>query len=56
VDPTGTIADAAAVGAVLGAALALFLNREEVLAEWTARGMVWGGVIGALIAFLRALL
>jgi hypothetical protein len=52
----GTIADGAAVGAVLGAAAAIVLKREEVLTEWTARGMVLGGALGALIVGLRALL
>jgi hypothetical protein len=45
----------AAVGAVLGAAFALFFERKE-LNEWIARGMVLGGALGALIAVWRAVL
>ncbi len=55
-DRLGTIADWAAVGAILGSAAAILLKREEVLTEWTARGLVCGGALGALIAGLRALL
>jgi hypothetical protein len=55
-DPTGSIADAAGVGAVVGSTLALLLRREEELAEWTARGMVCGGALGLLTVIARAVL
>ena len=53
-DPTGTIADAAAVGAVLGATGALIGNKET-LTELTATGMVIGGFFGGLRALLQVL-
>jgi hypothetical protein len=56
VDPTGSIADAAAIGAVLGAACALFTGRKEVLNEWIAWGMVLGAIAGLLALLLQALL
>lgn len=52
----GSMADAAAVGAVIGAGLALARNREEELAKWTALGMVVGAGLGLLSAVLTALL
>jgi hypothetical protein len=55
-DLAGSIADLAAAGAVLGAAFALFFDRREELEEWTARGMVLGGLVGALSALARAVL
>jgi hypothetical protein len=55
VDPTGAIADAAADGAVVGAAAALLANRREVLTEWIAWGMVLGAGAGVLRLLIGAL-
>jgi hypothetical protein len=55
VDPTGTIADYAAVGAVLGAAVALLRQRKEMLNEWIAWGLVAGAIVGILKLVVLAL-
>lgn len=51
-DPSGAIADGAAIGAVLGAAYALFCDRRKELGEWIAWGMVWGA--GLVVVWLVA--
>jgi hypothetical protein len=55
-DPIAVVAEYAAVGTVVGAGYALLRNRKELLTEWMAWGMVWGGVAGAGVALFRALL
>ena len=54
VNPIATIADMAALGAIVGAAIALGQGREED-AAYVIRGTVAGGVVGVFGVLIEAL-
>jgi hypothetical protein len=49
VDVLGTVGNAAAVGAFVGASLALLLDREADAPAWAIRGSVYGGLGGVIV-------
>jgi len=55
VSPVSTIADFAAVGAVLGGLAALVLGHEDRVEKWTAKGAVYGGAAGISATLSAAL-
>lgn len=54
-DPVGTIVQGAALGAFLGALLAVLTRREDRVSWWAANGSALGGVIGACRALAEVL-
>lgn len=53
-DPGGTITNMSALGAIVGAAIALARGREEE-ASYILRGTVAGGTVGVLRVLIEAL-
>jgi hypothetical protein len=53
-DPVGTITNMSALGAIVGAAIALRKGREEE-ASYIIRGTVAGGAVGVLRVLIEAL-
>ena len=54
-DPIGTIANAAAFGAFLGAGLAFAARRRDEVTNWAAQGTVAGGLMGLCRVVVEAL-